>query len=232
MASPPQTCLLSALVWQHSESSQLGERKERGSYVVPEDSDCSRRSFTLAGWSEKQNAYYYVPDTPVCSLVYQREYSMPWRYMGRWGAAESSDHNPRFFVHDSGTFAFSNYRFPSEDPVKIWRAATGPPFQFFQTDGNITPNKFFHDDIQLNAPDLPGQPPAGAKHLPCSEADEYGYESDASDSSLELKCQRQWAHDLKWGRDSGLGIGSIRRTIWQSDRWGIDFHLEVHHRIK
>jgi len=154
---------------------------------------------------------------------------MPWRYI-RWGAwefSEFSEYNPRFFLHDNGTFAFSKYRFPSEDPVKIWRASTGPPFQFFIADGkDMTPDKFFHDDIQLTTPDLPGQPHAGAKYLPCSEADEYGYESDASDSSLEIKSYRRWARDLKWGQDSGLAIGCIRRTIWQSDRWGIDFSLE------
>jgi hypothetical protein len=148
--------------------------------------------------------------------------------MRRWPGDEQ---NPRFFLHDSGTFAFAKYRFPSEDPVKIWRASTGPPFQFFQTGENdVTPDEFFRDDVQLNMPDLPGQPHAGAKHLSFPEADEYGYDSDASDSSLESNWYTRWARDMKWGQESGLAIGSMRRTIWKSDRWGIEFHLEVMHR--
>jgi hypothetical protein len=232
MISPPSTYLLSALVWQPTYASWSDGRRERGSYVVPDDSDCSRRSFTLAGWSEKQKAYYYVPDSPGCSLVYQREgYSINWRYLRRWEGQPTDEQNPRFFLHDDGTFAFSKYRFPSEDPVKIWRASTGPPFQFFQTDEkDVTPDEFFHDDVQLNMPDLPGQPYAGAKHLPFPEADEYGYDSDASDSSLENGWYTRWARDIKWGQESGLAIGSIRRIIWQGDHWGIEFNLEVMHR--
>ena len=235
MISPPSTYLLSALVWQPSYASWSDKRRERGSYVVPDDSDCSRRSFTLAGWSEKQKAYYYVPDSPGCSLVYRREgFSINGRFLRRyWEGQANDEQNPRFFLHNDGTFAFASYRFPSEDPVKIWRASTGPPFQFFQTDQkkkDVTPDEFFHDDVQLNTPDLPGQPYAGAKHLSFPEADEYGYDSDASDSSLESRWHTRWARDIKWGQESGLAMGSIRRTIWQSNCWGIEFNLEVMHQ--
>jgi hypothetical protein len=95
----------------------------------------------------------------------------------------------------------------------------------------VTPDEFFHDDVQLNMPDLPGQPYAGAKHLPFPEADEYGYDSDASDGSLENMWYTRWARDIKWGQESGLAIGSIRRIVWQGDHWGIEFNLEVMHRI-
>lgn len=195
---PPSTYLLSARIWKPSDSSWDDREIEQGSYVAPEDSNCCRRIFTLAGWSEKQKAYYYVPDATAYSLVYRRDESTP-IFPFRYGGKESEEHNPRFFLHDRGP---SKHRFPPA-------------------------NKFFHDDVQLNIPDLPGQPlPTGTNNIAYFEDAEFDYDSDTS-AEGDQNTQSQWASDMKWGQDSGLPLGSIRRTIWQSDRWGIEFNLEV-----
>jgi len=197
--------------------------------VVPEDSNCSHRSFRLAGWSKAHNSYYYIPDAPGCSLVYERDgYSVPLPFLRRYGLEECGKRDPRFFLHDSGTCAFSKYQPSSEDVVTNCRVATGPPFSFTNTDRNaITPDKFFDDDIQLNFPDLLGQPLlSDSKFLSISEFNEYGDESDESNNSFESDWYGQWVRDLKWAQDSGLAIGSVRRTIWRKDHWGIEFNLE------
>jgi hypothetical protein len=186
---PPSTYLLSARIWKAEDTGKMGQ----GSYIAPADSNCCRRIFTLAGWSEKQKAYYYVPDA-TAFIVYQRDGSMH-DFSFRYGRKE---HNPRFFLDDSG---HSKRRF--------------------------SPNKFFHDDVQLNIPDLPGQPlPTGTNKITYFEDAEFDYDSDPS-AEEDQDTLSQWASDMKWGQDSGLSLGSIRRTIWCSDRWGIEFNLEV-----
>jgi len=155
--------------------------------------------------------------------VYRRE--IPLGYFRNYGD-EFAWPNPRFFLHDIGTYSFTNCRILWEDLVRIRHASTGPPFQFFHS--AVTPDKLFHDDVQLNTPDLPGQPACSDSwEFFFTEANEHWHDSYVPESFDESDWHTQWARDLKWGQESELVIESTRRTIWRSDRWGIEFSLEV-----